>query len=49
MRKLSWWRCGLLGSFMLSFATLIKFIRAVAGGADWGDAAGFAAMIFAMG
>jgi hypothetical protein len=53
MRKLSWWRCGLLGSFVLSFATLIKFIRAVvgwaAGGADWGEAAGFAAMIFAMG
>jgi hypothetical protein len=53
MRKVSCWQCGLLGGFVLSFATLIKFIRAVVGGAaggvGWGEAAGFAAMIFAMG
>jgi hypothetical protein len=53
MRKVSWWQCGLVGGCVPSFATLIKLIRAVAGGAaggaDWGEAAGFAAMIFAIG
>jgi hypothetical protein len=53
MRKVPWWQFGLLGGVVLSLATLIKLIRAlvagVAGGAEWSEAAGFAAMIFAMG
>lgn len=43
----------MVGGLVLSFATFIKLIRAVArgaaGGADWGEVAGFAAMIFAIG
>jgi hypothetical protein len=51
MGKLKWWQCGLLGGFTLSLATLNKLIRALRGGAaaEWGEALGFAAMIFAMG
>jgi hypothetical protein len=53
MRTITWWRCGLLGAFALSAATLIKLVRAVvagaAGGSDWSQALGFAALIFAMG
>ena len=53
MRKVTWWQTGLLGGFTLSLATLIKLVRAVvagaAGRADWSQATGFAALIFAMG
>ncbi|HEX4612737.1 MAG TPA: hypothetical protein VH092_31370 [Urbifossiella sp.] len=48
-----WWQFGLAGSFVLSYATVIKFIRAVRGGdtpdADWGELPGFAAALFGMG
>jgi hypothetical protein len=53
MRKVTWWQCGLIGGFVLSIASLNKLIRAVArgaaGGADWGEAVGFVAMMFAIG
>jgi hypothetical protein len=52
-RLTRWWQFGLLGSFVLSYATLIKFIRAVRGGdspdADRGELPGFAAALFGMG
>jgi hypothetical protein len=53
MRSLRWWQYGLVGGTILSLATLIKVVRAVARGAageaEWGEAAGFAAAIFGMG
>ncbi|MFI5460005.1 MAG: hypothetical protein ACHRXM_31685 [Isosphaerales bacterium] len=53
MRALRWWQFGLFGGVVLSLATVVKLIRAVvrgaAGEAVWGEAAGFAAAIFAMG
>jgi hypothetical protein len=53
MRKVTWWQSGLLGGAVLSLATWIKLVRAsvagAAGGADWSEAVGFTALIFAMG
>jgi hypothetical protein len=53
MRNITWWQCGLLGGLTLSVATFIKLVRALfagaAGGADLGQALGFATLIFAMG
>jgi hypothetical protein len=53
MKALHWWQFGLFGGIVLSLATVIKLVRALARGAGsaavWGDAAGFAAAIFAMG
>ena len=52
-RGMRWWQFGLTGGAVLSIATTIKLIRALAGGrrgeADWSEAAGFAVEIFAMG
>jgi hypothetical protein len=51
--NVSWWRCGLLGSFVLLFATGVKVLRALVGGAvpgfDWAEAAGFVALMFGLG
>ncbi len=53
MQRLHWWQFGLAGGFALSVATLIKVVRAIARGLagqpEWGEAAGFAAAVFAMG
>ncbi len=53
MRMMRWWQFGLFGAIVLSLVTAVKVVRAVvrgtAGGAEWGEAAGFAAAIFAMG
>lgn len=52
-RGVSWWRCGLLGSFVLLASTGVKFLRALVAGATpgfgWGNAAGFVAGLFALG
>ncbi len=51
--SVSWWQCGLLGGFVLMASTGVKFLRALVGGAapgfGPGEAAGFAALMFAMG
>jgi hypothetical protein len=48
-----WWQFGLFGGVVLSLATAVKALRALAGGAlgatTWGEAAAFAAAIFGMG
>lgn len=47
-----WWQFGLIGGVGLSWATAIKFVRALRGGddpGDWGTLPGFAAMIFGIG
>jgi hypothetical protein len=53
MQTPRWWQFGLVGGVTLSLATLIKLIRAIgrgfAGQPEWGEAAGFAVAIFAMG
>jgi hypothetical protein len=53
MRTVRWWQFGLFGGVVLSLATAIKVVRAIVGGsaagAEWGEAAGFAAAIFGMG
>ena len=52
MGRIRWWHCGLVGATALSLATLVRVVREVLHATfevSWTEAAGFAAVIFAMG
>jgi hypothetical protein len=53
MGRLTWWQGGLVGGFVLSYATAVKLVRALRKGqevdAEWAELPGFAAALFGIG